>query len=103
MPCAVCGIAIAILAANSKTCSLYVFDLRTLSLAPELRRRCSLQVYVKESADVLRCHGYLAAAINAQKAKGPHHTHQKRALQHRSVVAEPVVTCTSDLDHQPAV
>jgi hypothetical protein len=50
------------------TCSLDVFDLRILRVALEFRSRCSLQVYVKESADVVRRHSDLAAAIDAHNA-----------------------------------
>src|ERR1700694_4148253 len=80
-----------------------VFDLRILRLALELRSGGRFQIYVEESADVVLRHGNLAAAIEGHDAQGPHHAHHKWTLQHRSVVAEHVVTRPSDHDHQPAV
>ena len=43
-----------------------IFDLGILRLALELRSRCSLQVYIKEIADVVCRYRDLAAAIEAQ-------------------------------------
>src|ERR1039457_6310944 len=45
------------------TGSMHVFDLRIFRLALELRSRCCLQVYVKESADIVPGHSDLAATI----------------------------------------
>src|SRR3984893_15016037 len=80
-----------------------VFDLRILRWALELGCGCPFQVYVEESADVVCRQGNLAPAIKAHNAYRAQHTYHKRTLQHRSVVREPVVTRTSDHDHQPAV
>jgi hypothetical protein len=48
--------------------SFDVLDLRILRLALELRSGCSLQINVKESADVVRRHANLAAAIEGHNA-----------------------------------
>jgi hypothetical protein len=53
---------------GSTTCSMDVFDLRILRLALEPRSGRPLQVYVEESADVVRRHSNLAAAIKAHDA-----------------------------------
>jgi len=45
-----------------------VFDFWILRLALELRSGFSLQVYVKEGADVVRCHSDLAATIEGHNA-----------------------------------
>ena len=54
--------------ADGPTCSLEVFDLGILRLAPEIRSGCTFQVNIEESADVMRRHSNLAAAIEAHNA-----------------------------------
>lgn len=58
----------------------------------------TFQVDVEENADAVRGHSNLATAVDVNNAKCAQNTHQKRALQHRSVIREHVVIRTLDCE-----